>query len=72
MRRAPPAALQDNVAVLTYDAAESGEGCAHRESPDDILHDEGKQLTLFGASHSLLLRGSPMKTLNGWINDLIR
>ena len=46
MRRALPAALQDNVAVLTYDAAESGVGCAHRESPDDILHDEGKQLTL--------------------------
>ena len=43
MRRALPVALQDNVVVLTHDAAESGVGCAHRVSPDGILHYSGKR-----------------------------
>ncbi len=38
-----PAALQDNVVVLTHDAADSGVGCAHRVSPDGILHYSGKR-----------------------------
>jgi hypothetical protein len=43
IRRVLTAAMQDIVVSLTHDTAISGEGCVHRESPDGILHYEGKR-----------------------------
>ena len=71
MRRALPAALQDNVVVLTHDAAESGVGCAHRVSPDGILHYAGKR---YPALTSVLTFGDDIdvqvrrEALGGWMN----
>ncbi len=42
MRMVLPAAVQGQVSVLSHDASAAGIGLLHRESPDEILHSEGR------------------------------
>jgi hypothetical protein len=71
MRKVLPEPLQSQISVLTHDAAESGIGMVNRESPDEILHSEGKrysQITTSATFADQLGAQVRREALGGWIN----
>ena len=76
MRKILPANLQDKISVLTHDASEDGVGMSNRESPDVILHTEGRRFrdittaATFAEELGVQVR---REALGGWINyDIYR
>jgi hypothetical protein len=76
MRKVLPEPLQSQISVLTHDAADSGIGMVHRESPDTILHSEGKrysQITTAATFADQLDAQVRREALGAWINfDIYR
>jgi hypothetical protein len=76
MRKTLPEPLQSRISVLTHDAAESGIGMVHRESPDEILHTEGRRyqdITTVATFADQLHAQVRRESLGGWINfDIYR
>ena len=76
MRKVLPAAVQDQVSVLTHDASAVGIGLLHRESPDEILHSEGRyyrDITSVATFADQLDAQVRREALGGWINfDIYR
>ena len=76
MRHALPIALQGKISVLTHDASVHGIGMAHRESPDSILHTEGRrysEITTVATFANQLDAQVRREALGAWINyDIYR